>query len=94
MHVYKTLVDLVAAPDHAPYDFLKLELCSGSFFFSVTRLLFRTRLFAINDNSTHLLNKYHLVWREKSRHDRHDAVMAVMIFLKLFVDLFGKSLSF
>ena len=71
MHLYKTLVDLIEAPDHAPYDFLKLELCGGSFLFSVTSLLIRTGLVGIDDNSTHLLSKNHLAWREKPRDGSH-----------------------
>ena len=71
MHIYKTLVDLVAAPDHAPNDFFKLGLCSGPFLYSVTSLLVRTGLVGIDDNSTHLVSKYHLVLREKSCDGSH-----------------------
>ena len=89
MHVYKTLVDLVAAPDHSSYNFFKLGLCSGPFLYSVTSLLIRTGLVDIDDNSTCLVSKYHLVWREKSRDGSHLEANTIKepFQVELFVDL-------
>ena len=89
MHVHKALVNLVAASDHTPYDFLELALGYGAFLFSVSRLLLRTGLVNIDHNPTHPSCEYHLIRREKSRNGSHLEADTVEepFQVELFVDL-------
>ena len=101
MYVNKAFVNSFATPDHAPYNLIKLGFCCRTFFDGVAGLLIRTALVSIDDNSTHLLGKYHLFRRKQSSDCSHlktytiKKPLQVKFFVNLNLSIFNqKSVAF